>query len=97
MLSFMPTMVHSLNAMSIVHGAICPVEAFPGTHFTAFDKAIAGLPIANDGQSLEYAGSKGDLEWKRDAMGYLDTRQYYGCMDRTCDGGWKKYSNKKVD
>ena len=69
--------------MSIRHGACCPVGAQVGTNFTLLDQAIAGHPVA-PGFSFEYLGLKGDLEFKRDALGHQETRRYYACAEFAC-------------
>ena len=74
----MRPMIASFNSMSIRHGACCPMGAQVGTNFTLLDQAIAGHPVA-PGFSFEYLGLKGDLEFKRDALGHQETHQYYAC------------------
>ena len=76
-------MVASFNCMSIRGGGSMPSEPFPGCGWGHIDKAEAGKKVAGQ-WFFEYSGLKGDLEFKRDVNGWIDTGRYYACMCHCC-------------
>lgn len=79
----MDAIVASFNTMSVKGKAIMPSEKLPGCNWGQIDQAEAGTRVAG-GWFFEYLGTKGDLEFKRDIYGWMDTGRYYGCLLHCC-------------
>ena len=76
-------MVDSFNVMSIKGKGAMPLEAFPGCDWGPIAQSEAGQQVAG-GWCFEYLGTKGDLEFKRDIYGWMDTGRYFACTLQCC-------------
>ena len=79
----MDAIVASFNLMSVKGGGTMPSDKLPGCSWGQIDQAEAGKRIAG-GWFFEYLGTKGDLEFKRDVFGWIDTGRYYACLLHCC-------------